>query len=45
MPPQHIKSKMLEAAVEFAETEGSVKAIMRLATDSSINGKPFFPLS
>lgn len=39
MIPQHIKSKMIEAGVEFAETEDAVKAVMRIATDSSVNGK------
>lgn len=41
MIPQHIKSKMIEAGVEFAETGDAVKAVMRIATDSSVNGKPF----
>lgn len=39
MIPQHIKSKMIEAGVEFAEMEDAVKAVMRIATDSSVNGK------
>lgn len=39
MIPQHIKSKMIEAGVEFAETEDAVKAVMRIATDLSVNGK------
>lgn len=41
MIPQHIKSKTIEAGVEFSETEDAVKAVMKLATDSSVNGKSF----
>lgn len=37
--PQHIKSKMIEADVGFAETEDTVKLVTRLAIDSSVNGQ------
>lgn len=39
MIPQHIKARMIEAGVEFAETGDAVKAVMRIATDSSLDGK------
>ncbi|KAG6354212.1 hypothetical protein INS49_004816 [Diaporthe citri] len=42
---EHIKSKMIEAVVEFAETEDAVKAVMRIATDSSVNGRSLGVLS
>ncbi|KAL2273074.1 hypothetical protein FJTKL_05594 [Diaporthe vaccinii] len=45
MIPQHIKSKMIEAGVEFAETEDAVKAVMRIATDPSVNGRSLGVLS
>lgn len=32
---------MIEAGVEFAQTEDAVKAVMRIATDSSVNGESF----
>lgn len=38
MIPQHSKSKMIEAGVEVAATEDAIKAVMRTATDSSVNG-------
>lgn len=41
MIPQHIKSRMIEAGVKFAETEDVVKAVMRIATDSFVNGESF----
>ncbi|KAK7717974.1 hypothetical protein SLS63_010625 [Diaporthe eres] len=45
MIPQHIKSKMIEAGVEFAETEDAVKAVMRIATDPSLSNSNHYERS
>jgi len=39
--PPMFKTKLIDGGMEFAEIEDCVKAILKVATDKTVNGKPF----
>ncbi len=43
--PPPFKAKMIEGGIEFAEVEDAVKAILKVSTDETVNGKAPFLFS
>lgn len=39
--PPPFKAKMIEGRMEFAEVGDAVKAVLKVATDETVNGKVF----
>jgi hypothetical protein len=37
--PSVFKAKMIEKGMEFAEVDDAVKAILKISTDTTVNGK------